>query len=164
MIGLVIAAIFGIFVYRAILLANGDTFGPMVCAILNSIQIKVFNFVYDMLAVKLNNWENYRTETEYEDALILKLFAYQFINYYISLFYVAFFKEGIEGCDNGDCLGELGYNLWVMFAINIVFNFIEIGLPIVMHKVNMSNEDKRVAEIVKKNPEGARLKMGFVEY
>ena len=82
--------------------------------------------------------------------------------YYISLFYVAFFKESIEGCDNGDCLGELGYNLWVMFAINMVFNLIEIGLPIVQHKMNMSHEDKRVAEIMKTN-KNARMHMSFVE-
>lgn len=141
MMGLVVSAIFGIFVYRAILIAAGDTYGPTVCAALNAIQIKAFNIGYDMLAVKLNNWENYRTETDYEDALVLKLFAYQFINYYISLFYVAFFKEGIEGCDNGDCLAELGYNLWVMFAINVVFNFVELGVPILLKKINLRKEE-----------------------
>ena len=37
--------------------------------------------------------ENHRTQTSYEDALILKLFGFQFVNSYTSLFYIAFFRQ-----------------------------------------------------------------------
>ena len=40
----------------------------------------------------INFIENHRTQTEYDDALILKLFAFQFVNSYTSLFYIAFFR------------------------------------------------------------------------
>ena len=36
--------------------------------------------------------ENHRTQTQYDDALIIKLFAFQFANSYASLFYIAFFR------------------------------------------------------------------------
>lgn len=38
-----------------------------------------------------------RTETEYEDALILKSFSFQFFNSYTSIFYLAFFKQNTLG-------------------------------------------------------------------
>ena len=36
--------------------------------------------------------ENHRTQTAYDDALIIKLFAFQFANSYASCFYIAFFR------------------------------------------------------------------------
>ena len=53
----------------------------------------MFNYqVYEKLAYILTNWENHRTQTAYDDALIIKLFAFQFVNNYASLIYIAFFK------------------------------------------------------------------------
>jgi hypothetical protein len=37
--------------------------------------------------------ENYRTQTEYDDSLISKVFLFQFVNSYTPLFYIAFFKR-----------------------------------------------------------------------
>ena len=55
----------------------------------NTILIVVFGNVYEMIALKMNNWENHRTKTEYEDNLILKNFVFQFVNNYFVLFYIA---------------------------------------------------------------------------
>lgn len=41
--------------------------------------------------------ENHRTATQYEDTLTSKFFAFQFINSYFSLFYLAWFKQGRKG-------------------------------------------------------------------
>lgn len=38
--------------------------------------------------------ENHRTGTAYNDSLILKMFLFQFINSYTSLYYMAFWKNG----------------------------------------------------------------------
>lgn len=61
---------------------------------LNAAFIVVMNKLYSYLAVALNNWENHRTKTAYEDALIMKTFLFQFVNSYIALFYIAFIKAG----------------------------------------------------------------------
>ena len=45
------------------------------------------------VAVLLTNWENHRTESAYENSLIVKSFCFQFVNSYISFFYIAFFRS-----------------------------------------------------------------------
>jgi len=66
-------------------------------SVLNALCIMLLGFVYEKLAYILTNWENHRTQTAYDDALIIKLFAFQFVNNYASLIYIAFFKEGVSG-------------------------------------------------------------------
>lgn len=38
-----------------------------------------------------------RTQTEFDDSLTLKIYLFQFVNYYASIFYVAFFKRKFIG-------------------------------------------------------------------
>ena len=71
--------------------------------------------VYENLAVKLTDWggscitwyhftsteisllEMHRTQTEYDDNLTFKVFIFQFINFYSSIIYIAFFKGKFVG-------------------------------------------------------------------
>ena len=70
-----------------------ETLQPGVIAgTMNAIWITVMNVIYREVAVKMNDEENHRTETEHEDALIVKLFVFQFFNSYMALFYIAFVK------------------------------------------------------------------------
>jgi anoctamin-10/anoctamin-7 len=50
---------------------------------------------YNRVALYLNGLENHRKETNYEDALIGKTFIFQFVNSYMSLFYIAFLKNEV---------------------------------------------------------------------
>ena len=45
---------------------------------------------------QLNFAERPRTDTEYEDSFTFKMFLFQFINYYSSIFYIAFFKGRLD--------------------------------------------------------------------
>jgi len=132
---------------------------------LNAVEIQVFNVFYGWCAVKLNDFENYRTQTEYENALIGKSFIFKFVNSYNSLFYIAFFKQWddiVHGCVKGhgtdhDCLGELQVQLGVMFGLMIfVNNVIEILAPI-YHQYAAAKENRAVdaqgKEIIKSTPE-----------
>jgi Calcium-activated chloride channel. len=47
---------------------------------------------YHHLALYLTNLENPRTQTEYENSFTFKIFVFEFMNYYSSLIYIAFFK------------------------------------------------------------------------
>ena len=49
-------------------------------SVLNVAWVSLMNVVYSNIAVKLTDLENHRTASEYENALILKTFAFQFIN------------------------------------------------------------------------------------
>ena len=51
---------------------------------------KVIGFVFHFL-------EMHRTQSEFDDNLTFKVFIFQFINFYSSIFYVAFFKGRFVG-------------------------------------------------------------------
>ena len=51
-----------------------------IAAIMNSVWISVMNAAYAHIARSLNDKENHRTDTQHEDALILKIFLFQFFN------------------------------------------------------------------------------------
>ena len=49
------------------------------------------------MAVWLTDLELNRTQTEFDDSLSLKIYLLQFVNYYASIFYIAFFKGKFVG-------------------------------------------------------------------
>ncbi|KTG46109.1 hypothetical protein cypCar_00030124 [Cyprinus carpio] len=87
----------------------------------------------------------HRTQTKYEDAFILKVFIFQFVNFYSSPVYIAFFKGrfvgypgkyntllGIrnEDCGASGCLIELAQELLViMVGKQVISNIQEFVLP-----------------------------------
>lgn len=66
-------------------------------SIMNLIIIMILSKVYEKLAYVLNHWEMHRTQTEYEDNLTFKVFVFQFMNFFASIFYIAFFKGKFTG-------------------------------------------------------------------
>jgi len=67
--------------------------GTLLGSIIITIQVGVMNVLYKRLAVYLTNVENQRTETAYENSLILKVTLFQFCNSYFALFYISFMKS-----------------------------------------------------------------------
>lgn len=53
--------------------------------------------MYTLLAEYLTEFEILRTQTEFDDSLTLKIYLLQFVNYYASIFYIAFFKGKFIG-------------------------------------------------------------------
>ncbi|XP_005409585.2 PREDICTED: anoctamin-8 isoform X2 [Chinchilla lanigera] len=51
---------------------------------------------YKKLAIWLNDMENYRLESAYEKHLIIKVVLLQFVNSYLSLFYIGFYLKDME--------------------------------------------------------------------
>eukprot|EP00808_Paulinella_micropora_P001738 g31328.t1 len=124
MIGVVVAAVVAIFSFRFYLQQYTDQ-AAAITGVINAVQIQVLNAIYGSVAVKLNDYENHRTATEYDNALIAKSFLFKFVNSYNSMFYIAFFKKHdtrFEGCINDDCLGELQKQLATIFVTMLVVN------------------------------------------
>jgi len=140
----VIACVVALFLYRASL--SGD-WGIRIVGILTALQIKVLNFIYRYVARKMTDWENFETDSEYNNSLTIKLFCFQFVNSYSSLFYIAFFKGNNEGCTYDDCMYELAMQLGTIFITNVFLNAIEIGTPFVFWKLRMRKENKRMHEL-----------------
>lgn len=72
-------------------------FTTATAATINLCLIVVFNWMYTYLAEWLTERELLRTQTEFDDSLTLKIYLLQFINYYASIFYIAFFKGKFIG-------------------------------------------------------------------
>lgn len=73
-------------------LNHAKIFTSMTAALLNLIIIMILTRIYQRLAKWMVNMENPRTQTEYEDSFTFKIFLFEFVNFYSSLIYIAFFK------------------------------------------------------------------------
>ena len=128
------------------LMVNGfDGAGPLT-SVLNAIQIQIFNFIYEILAFKLTDWENHKTQSSYERSFIVKSYLFQFVNSYNALFYIAFIKSYTEGCIVKDsegkkvkevgasCMDELYTQLTSLFLVAYFRNIIELALPFLKNR------------------------------
>ncbi len=148
---IVIAVIACIFAVRIAISKSGFTISgydvsSIIASILISLQIQFLNSFFTDIAIRLNNSENHRTDTAYEDALISKTFCFQFTNSFASLFYIAFVKPYIpatDACLNNDCMAELQNTLGTIFLTRLaVGNLTELGIPLVKSYIE---ESKRSA-------------------
>ncbi|XP_055925697.1 anoctamin-5-like isoform X1 [Argiope bruennichi] len=152
-----LAAVVGVILYRisvnASLLLSKDknltNFASIItsttAALLNLICIMIFNQFYTFMATYLTELELHRTQTEFDDSLTLKMFLLQFVNYYSSIFYIAFFKGKLIGhpgrynllfglrqeeCGTGGCLMELAIQLAIiMVGKQALNNLMEVLWP-----------------------------------
>uniref|UniRef100_A0A8C5UD14 Anoctamin n=1 Tax=Malurus cyaneus samueli TaxID=2593467 RepID=A0A8C5UD14_9PASS len=150
-VSLIIASMIAVIVYRlavyaafASLMENTQTLEPIsglltpqlatsvTASCLNFVIIMILNFFYERIAIWITDMEIPRTHMEYENRLTMKMFLFQFVNYYSSCFYVAFFKGKFVGypgdytymfnrwrneeCDPAGCLIELTTQLTIVMA------------------------------------------------
>jgi hypothetical protein len=148
---LVIGVITGIYLLRYFVQSSLGNITTIIAAVLNVIEILSLNFVYQHIAIKLTNQENHRTDTEYEDALIIKVFVFQFINSYASLFFLAFIASSLPSahlsnvssgttssehqrgqCGDINCMRPLALSLGLIIVARMLFkNFMDLLLPYV---------------------------------
>ena len=118
-------------------------------SLFNAMQIKMMNIVHRIIARKLTEWENYEFDSEFNNALTIKLYLFQFINSYSSLFYIAFFKESsrcISGSVTGNCMKELQEQLFWILVFNTFMNLFELGYPYLKQKLADYKEEKRMQD------------------
>lgn len=150
---LVLTTVSAIYVLRFTVLSPlGGTVSSLITSVINTVQITVFNLIYQAIAIKLTDKENHRTDTEYEDALITKLFVFQFINSFSSFFFLAFIAsyiprpaaadESFRGaCGATTCMEPLMINLGIIFGIRLTLtNALEIVIPYVLYKLKLRTE------------------------
>ncbi|CAH2069036.1 unnamed protein product, partial [Iphiclides podalirius] len=156
---LALATVLGVVLYRMSLLgasilrrndnvlltSNPIMFTTATAACINLVFICIFNYVYQFLAEWLTEKELLRTQTEFDDSLTLKIYLLQFVNYYASIFYIAFFKGKFVGrpgdyvrlfghrqeeCAPGGCLLELSIQLAIiMVGKQFINTVVEMMMP-----------------------------------
>merc|ERR1711988_621696 len=74
--------------------AWGEFWGPIIASAVNTIQVEVFSKILAFRIAKLlSKYENHRTDTEYEDSLIMKIFLFEVTNSYLLMYYIAFVAQ-----------------------------------------------------------------------
>ena len=68
----------------------------VLCGIVNSVQILIMTVVWRNFAFMLNDRENWKTDTEWEDALTLKTFLFMFVNNYSGCFYIVLLQSNVD--------------------------------------------------------------------
>jgi anoctamin-10/anoctamin-7 len=160
LITIVLGLVVSIFLLRRAM-KRYKTAGLIITSVINAVQIQVLNFIYALVANQLNNWENHRTQSDWENALIAKTFLFKFINSYNSLFYIAFFKRFDLHCtDDTDpnCLGELSIQLAIIFGTAIIVNnTIELGAPFIKNllriRQNTAQDESGLGKKTESRPE-----------
>ncbi len=132
-------------------------------SLLIALQIEFLNYLFYRVAINLNNNENHRTDTSYENALIGKTFVFQFINSFSGLFYVSFLKPFIKAdkCIARYCFYELQATLGTIFMSRLfLHNYFKLISP--MWKVRKDlNEIKHID--AKTEGEAAKHEISEVE-
>ncbi|XP_058389354.1 anoctamin-7 [Diceros bicornis minor] len=157
MVAVVVMFLVSIILYRAImailvsrsdktlLAAWASRIASLTGSMVNLVFILILSKIYVALAHILTRWEMHRTQTKFEDAFTLKVFIFQFVNFYSSPIYIAFFKGRFVGypgsyhtlfgvrheeCAAGGCLIELAQELLViMVGKQIINNVQEVLVP-----------------------------------
>uniref|UniRef100_A0A8C4GXS1 Anoctamin n=1 Tax=Dicentrarchus labrax TaxID=13489 RepID=A0A8C4GXS1_DICLA len=175
MFGLTFSAVFGVIIYRITVSAlmamspdpetksNVRVTVTATAVIINLVVILILDEIYGAVALWLTELEIPKTETDFEERLILKAFLLKFMNAYAPIFYVAFFKGRFAGrpgnyvyvfndyrmeeCAPGGCLIELCIQLSIIMLGKqlIQNNIFEIGIP-KLKKLVRAIKDKGSAE------------------
>lgn len=118
------------------------TYGPGIGSFINAVQIQLMGTIITKMSVWLTDRENHQTDTAFEDALIGKLFAFQFVNSYASFYYIAFIAIHTEpATEEGDIMYLLCLNLAIIFGSRLVVgNFTEVLLPYIMYRRKKAKE------------------------
>lgn len=114
-------------------------------SIVYSVLVFVMNFKYLHLAHWLTEWENHRTQEQFERYVVAKLVMFEFVNTFLALFYIAFYLQDIV---------MLKSQVFTMLIILQIVNQVqETLLPIFLHRPST----RRVMNKVSKRfiPEGS---------
>lgn len=138
---------------------------PMASTVIEIIAINLLANIYTSLAVALTNLEYCRTQKEFDESVTTKNFIFHFVNFYSSLFYIAFVKGKLIGypgkynrffgwrreeCHHGGCLLELSIQLVIiMLGKQIFFGFMEMLMPRL--KICMAFLKSKKGEILQSN-------------
>lgn len=115
--------------------------------LLNTVQIVIFNTIYANLALKLNNFENHKLFSSYENSLVLKIFFFNFVNTFFSLIFVAFFNSVfplLNLCKiNDNCYDSLTRQMMIIFLTFFANNIVEILQPFILILLNQQAVKKK---------------------
>mmetsp|Transcript_33912 Transcript_33912/g.33017 ORF Transcript_33912/g.33017 Transcript_33912/m.33017 type:complete len:309 (-) Transcript_33912:1071-1997(-) len=103
---------------------------------INSVIMVILSFTYRIVSKSLTNWENHKGQVGWENSLTTKIFAFSFVNSYITLFYYAFVEQ-----DYNEVAIQL---IFILMAKQIGVNMAEVLLPWAKNKYYTRKLNKKI--------------------
>jgi hypothetical protein len=133
-------------------------------SIMLSIQIKVFEFIFNILADVLNEFENHKYPSEFYNSMLYKHFMFAFVNNYWAFFYLAIKQRHTkEGCpvEQGGCFEVMRMQLTMTMIILAVARAAQVVVQCFVVRLMIWLEDRGLRQNL---TEGKELpKRGFAE-
>ncbi|KAH9491750.1 Anoctamin-8 [Bulinus truncatus] len=105
--------------------------------VLLAVVVSILDEVYKEIAIWLTHKENYRLEQSHETSLIIKLVMFQFVNSFLSLFYIGFYLRDMDRLR--DQLAAL------LITRQVLGNIKEALLPYIIWKARLYSVGYRIA-------------------
>ncbi|XP_054272581.1 anoctamin-4-like [Macrosteles quadrilineatus] len=148
------ACLIGVTLYQMFIMTvlpdDWPMFATFTATVLNLLCIIALGPVFKKVARMLTEAEMHRTQIEFDNSFVMKLYLLQFVNNYSSIFYIAFFKGKFIGtpaayhrvfgfrqleCTAGSCMLELTQQLAVIMIGTRAFRtFKKIIWPHILYK------------------------------
>jgi len=122
---------------------------PVVIALV----LPLLNFVLMRLSVALTEFENYRTESEYRNQLIIKVFAFRFVCYFAALYWYSFKSVSIDTLPASE-ITEIIYTVAFMLMISLTVShwwnlLLTIFLPHWFYRWRLYEHKKKVVNEIR---------------
>ena len=148
-------------------------FSSVSAGIMSLTLIIIMSKYYAKFAGHMTDWENYRTQLEYENNLTIRRYVFEVFNFYSSLVYIGFFKGKFNGypgnhplvfgvkmedCPPGGCISELATQMAIILAgKQFIFTFSQFVIPIIFSNKG-SCLDRVLKNAAREDLEGRRDK------
>ena len=95
--------------------------------------VSILTMLFNTIALALNEFENHRTQTIFLNRLILKVFSFQFVTIFTSLYYYAFFSKDVDGG-----FTRISVTIFSLMTVGQWWQvFLDICLPSFYHRLLM---------------------------
>jgi len=139
---------------------SSETGGNIAASVFLSVQIKIFELIFNVLGQHLNNFENHKYQVSDYTSYLRKQFLFQFVNNYTAFFYLALKQRFTEaGCPPGGCLLCLRRDLTITLVILTVAR---IG-QVMLSSVQVTWRLRREAAVLQKKHDGEPPLRSFTE-
>lgn len=122
--------------------------------------LPLLNFILWRVSIVLNDFENYRTESEYRTHLIIKVFSFRFVCYFALLYYYAFLSAKGVTDENGDAqtasqaiengILRVGTGVFIYITVSHWWGvFLQIFFPLFLRKFRLIGQRKQLRDELK---------------
>jgi len=114
------------------------------------LTLPLLNFILMRISIILNEFENYRTETQYRNHLIVKVFSFRFVCYFAALYYYAFIATGtdVNATENG--ILRVATSLFIYVTVAHWWTiFLQVYAPMILYRWRMYRERLSLRDAMK---------------